>query len=81
MKVRVRLFAYARATVGLDILELDVPAPATIGEVRRAVGVAAPKLLPGLPYLSFAVNREYASDGASVGEDDDIACIPPPSGG
>ena len=81
MRLRVRLFAHARAVAGRDFMEVDIASPATIADLRRAIGVVEPKLLPGLPYLSFAINREFAAEGASIGEDDDIACIPPTSGG
>jgi molybdopterin converting factor subunit 1 len=76
MVVRIRLFAQLRERAGTNELELDLPEGA---RVRDALAALAP-LAEGMP-LVMAVNREYASEDAPLSADDELALIPPVSGG
>lgn len=76
MRVRVRLFAMLRQRAGSDVLELDLPDDATVADALDAVG----DLAAGLP-LVLAVNREYAPREQRLGAGDELALIPPVSGG
>jgi molybdopterin converting factor subunit 1 len=75
--VHVRLFAALRERAGRSAVELDLPAGARVGDVwsALALGGAEP------PSLAFAVNREYASREQALAEGDEVALIPPVSGG
>lgn len=76
MRVRVRLFAVLRERAGAAELELDLPDGACVGDaVARLQGLA-----PDLP-LVMAVNREYARSDALLAANDELALIPPVSGG
>lgn len=81
MKVRVLLFAAAREAAGTGQIELQLPEQATIGELRRELGVQVPKLANLLPQVMFAVDAAYARDEDAVRPNCEIACIPPVSGG
>jgi len=81
MKVRVKLFAVARELAGRDALAIDLPAGASVADVRRAVEKSCPALIGVLPHALWAVDATYASDITPVGEQSDIAMIPPVSGG
>ena len=76
MKVRVRLFAVLRERAGARELELDLPEGARVRDALDAVG----ELAAGLP-LVMAINREYADREAVLHADDELALIPPVSGG
>jgi MoaE-MoaD fusion protein len=76
MKVRVRLFAVLRERAGARELELDLPDGARVRDALAAVG----DLAAGLPLL-MAVNREYADEDVALNADDELALIPPVSGG
>jgi MoaE-MoaD fusion protein len=76
MHVRVRLFAMLRQRAGRDVLELELPDSATVGDALDAVG----DLAAGLP-LVLAVNREYAPRSQRLAAGDELALIPPVSGG
>jgi MoaE-MoaD fusion protein len=80
MRLTVRLFAGLRERVGAPTLDLDVPEAGTVADVLGALD-ATP--LAGLPERSFivAVNREYADPGVAVRAGDEVALIPPVSGG
>jgi molybdopterin converting factor subunit 1 len=76
MKVRVRLFAVLRERAGAREIEVDLPDGARVRDALAAVG----DLAVGMPLL-MAVNREYADEDALLRADDELALIPPVSGG
>lgn len=81
MKVRVKLFAVAKHAAGAEAIELEVPADAVVADVRTALLAAVPALAPAARHLLFAVDAEYARDLTPVAATQEIACIPPVSGG
>lgn len=76
MVVRVRLFAQLRERAGRSELELELPDGARVADALAAVG----ELAGGLP-LVMAVNREYASEDRRLEPSDELALVPPVSGG
>ncbi len=76
MRVTVRLFAQLRERAGRSELELELPDGARVRDALAAVG----DLAAGLPVV-MAVNREYADEGAALAPGDELALIPPVSGG
>lgn len=81
MKIRIKLFAAARQTAARDQIELELPAGATVADVRTALLQRLPALAPIEAHIRFAVGRRYASDQTTVEPGDEVACIPPVSGG
>ena len=82
MTVRVRLFAILRERAGSDSVELDLADGATVGDALKALakhpGLSeALRLIP----VGTAVNREYAGPDAELRPNDELALIPPVSGG
>lgn len=76
MVIRVRLFAMLRERAGARELELELPDGARVRDaLDRVDGLAG-----GLP-LVMAVNREYADADAPLAAGDELALIPPVSGG
>src|SRR5688500_11274749 len=76
MTVRVRLFAMLRERAGADEIELELPEGA-----RVADALARLEDLAGGLSLVMAVNREYAAPDARLTAGDELALIPPVSGG
>ena len=76
MRVTVRLFAILRERAGRDRLELDLPEGARVADALREVD----HLAGGLS-LVMAVNREYAAADQPLEAGDELALIPPVSGG
>ena len=74
MKITVRLFAGLRERAGADHVELDLPDDARASDVLAAMG-----LLPG--QCIVALDREYARPDELVRADQEVALIPPVSGG
>lgn len=81
MRVTVRLFARLRELAGADTLTVEVADPATVAEVWRAATTAAPALVPFERALSCAVNASFSRMSQKVSEGDDVAFLPPVSGG
>jgi molybdopterin converting factor subunit 1 len=79
--VRVKLFAAARQLVGADVVDVEVDGPATVAGTRRALVEQFPALSKLAKHALFAVNAEYASSETPISPEDEIACIPPVSGG
>jgi molybdopterin synthase catalytic subunit len=76
VRVTVRLFAQLRERAGRSSLELDLPDGACVRDAIAAVG----DLAEGVPVV-MAVNREYAGEDAVLSADDELALVPPVSGG
>ena len=75
MKVSVRLFAVLRERAGRNIVEVELPDGATVRDAIAALPVAQ-----GVPVV-MAVNREVAAEDVVLRPDDELALIPPVSGG
>jgi molybdopterin synthase catalytic subunit len=82
MRVEVRLFAILRERAGCGSLELDLADGATAADALAATGERA-----GLGeelarmQIAVAVNREYVRGDAVLADGDEVALIPPVSGG
>ena len=81
MRVTVRLFARLRDLAGTGELVRDVPAPATVQTVWKSLTAEMPALVEYEGTMSVAVNAEYAKMAATVRDGDEVAFLPPVSGG
>lgn len=82
MTVRVRLFAILRERAGSDWVEVDLDEQATVADAVRELSnlPALSGVLERLP-VQIAVNREYATRATHLSANDELALIPPVSGG
>lgn len=79
MKVTVRCFASVRELLGAERLEVEVPDGTTVEGLKAILAERAPAL-SRLP-LAQAVNRGYAAPDRALADGDEVAFIPPISGG
>ena len=77
----VRLFARLRDLAGTGEMVRDVEAPATVQTIWRALVADFPALAAYEKSMSVAVNADYSRMSAPVGEGDEVAFLPPVSGG
>jgi molybdopterin converting factor subunit 1 len=76
----VRLFAGLRERAGADRVEVELPEGASVADLLAAMGsTPVGELAPRSCIV--ALNREYADEDAVVGESDEVALVPPVSGG
>lgn len=81
MRVTVKLFARLRDIAGAEELTRDIGAGATIGSVWRELAGEFPALAQYERSISTAVNLDYARMTTEVRDGDEIAFLPPVSGG
>ena len=80
MKTKVLLFGITREILGGNTYEADLLPGGTVGQLKSMLVERFPKL-EGLASLMVAVNNEYAKDEQPIGPNDEVALIPPVSGG
>ncbi len=80
MQFRVRLFASLREEVGQETVVLELGNPATVADLLRAFADTFPHAL-SVGQAIVAVNQEVANREARVEASDEIAFLPPVSGG
>ena len=76
MRVVVRLFAGLRELAGTGQRELELPGDASVRDVWPLLGLGDEP-----PGLLYAVNKQYAEAAQALADGDEVALIPPVSGG
>jgi MoaE-MoaD fusion protein len=76
MRISVKLFAALRERAGVRERELDLPPGATVGDVWRELDLGDEP-----DGLLYALNRAYVERLAALADGDEVALIPPVSGG
>ncbi len=79
--VRVRLFAVQRELAGTREVALELPSAATVASAWDALVAVHPTLAPGRDSVRFARNGDYADATTALRDGDEVAMIPPVSGG
>ena len=80
MTITVQIFARARELAGAGEAILALNDGTTVGELRTALAERFP-LRELLAVSRIAVNHEFAADSIVLRESDEVAVIPPVSGG
>lgn len=80
MNVSVRLFASAREAAGVGQVQLDLPTGATVRDAIAAIAREHPPV-GGIHAVLIAKNRDYVELDEPLAEGDELAVIPPVSGG
>ena len=81
IRVHVRLFAMQREIAGTRDLELDLADGATLESAWDALVERFPRLAPGRAAVRFARNGAYTDASTALAHGDEVAMIPPVSGG
>jgi sulfur-carrier protein len=79
MKFKIKAFGITKDILGGRETVIEVEGK-TVGELRKLLITKYPQLA-GLRSLFIAVNSNYAEDQLQLNESDEIALIPPVSGG
>jgi molybdopterin converting factor subunit 1 len=80
MILTVHLFAAAKDLAGTDRVTVEVADGATVADLRAELAKNRP-LATMLSRCSFAVNQEFVGDEVAMQIGDEVAVIPPVSGG
>ncbi len=81
MQVRVLFFGGLREALGTKESAEELPEGATVGFLREVLAARAPVMQALEGRLRIAVNQEFAEDGAPLRDGDEVALLPPVSGG
>ena len=81
MTVNIRLFAIVKERAGAGELSLELPDGATVAAAGRAIIERFPVLEDFEARVAYAVNREYVPRETVLHDGDELAMIPPVSGG
>jgi molybdopterin synthase catalytic subunit len=81
VRVTVRLFGGLREAVGARQLELRLPDGASAAELRALLAESHPPFADLGARVRLSVNRSFAADDAVLADGDEVAFLPPVSGG
>jgi len=81
MRVTIRLFGRLHDLAGASVLERDIDAPATAAGAWQRLSAEVPALAPYAQSVSVAVNADFARMTTGLEDGDEVAFLPPVSGG
>ena len=81
MKIEVRLFSILREKIGKSEISLEIPEGSSCSDIFSLLQDEQEGLKPLLERCALAVNGEYAGRGVSLSAGDEVAILPPVSGG
>ena len=81
MRVRLRFFAALRERAGASELARELARPTTVGALWDDLRRERPRLAEFRGAVAFAVNQEYVDSKRTLQDNDEVAFIPPVSGG
>jgi MoaE-MoaD fusion protein len=81
MEIRVLFFGVLKDLVGSGAEPLRLPEGATLSDVVEHYAARIPKLKDWAPSIAISVNQEYAALNTRLNADDEVALLPPVSGG
>jgi MoaE-MoaD fusion protein len=81
MQVRILFFGILREMVGKSVDLIDLPEGASVRDALARYESQVPRLKESLSSLALAVNQQYAGPDTKLSADDEVALLPPVSGG
>ncbi|MFQ5940898.1 MAG: molybdopterin converting factor subunit 1 [Nitrososphaerales archaeon] len=81
LSVRVKLFASVRELVGKDEISVSLANQTTVGALRKKISEQYPVVSSKKITFVVAVNHKVANDSMPISHQDDVAILPPVSGG
>ena len=81
MRVHVLAFAWAKDAIGAERIQAEAPEGATVEGLMRQLAESHPRLAARVEALTIAVNEEFVGPDFPLSAGDEVALIPPISGG
>jgi MoaE-MoaD fusion protein len=81
MRVRVLFFGMLQEMAGQPSDWMDLPAGASVGDLLNLCARQSPAMKAAMPSLAIAVNQQYSAAGTTLHDGDEVALLPPVSGG
>tara|TARA_B100001029_G_C15024837_1_gene432918 strand:- start:457 stop:708 length:252 start_codon:yes stop_codon:yes gene_type:complete len=81
LKINILLFANLKEIANQSSLQLDVPETTIVADIIDIVKKEIPNLVPYFESIMIAVNMTYVENSYKLNNNDEVALIPPASGG
>ncbi len=81
MKVKVKYFAVCREMFNRDEEEMELPDGAVLMDVLKRLEAEWPEIPEYYEVMQMSVNWEYATEQTELSDGDEVALIPPVTGG
>ena len=81
MKIKVKFFASYKEAVGTDEMDLEMEDGSEVSQLLEAVKTIHPTIGEMMEPLIVSVNKEYATFDKVLKDGDEVALLPPVSGG
>ena len=81
MLVKVKCFAWAYEVTGTDEIEVEMKESAKVSDLREILSQKFPEFSGRMESIAVSINQEFVGEGAIISSSDEIALIPPISGG
>lgn len=81
MEINILFLGPARDLSGIERISFEVPSEATAAVIRTAIAAKFPRIAAALPTMRLAVNQTFVTDEHLLRAGDEVALIPPVSGG
>lgn len=81
MRVHVLFFGMLKDVTGFSSEQIELPEPASLDNVWNAYAARFPQIEQLKPHLRMALNHEFSLPGAALSSGDEVAFLPPVSGG
>lgn len=81
MRIQVKLFAILREQAGQSETSLELPEGATVQIARKQLIQSLPAIASSMDRVAFAINLDYARPESILHDGDELAVLPPVSGG
>jgi molybdopterin synthase catalytic subunit len=81
MQVRVKFFGMLKEVAGRESDTLGLPEGSSVADLLHRCAASSPDLKEYFPVIAVALNHEYSERDVTLHEGDEVALIPPVSGG
>ncbi|MBE17568.1 MAG: hypothetical protein CMH79_02290 [Nitrospinae bacterium] len=81
MLVKVKCFAWAFEVTGSEEIEIEIKESAKVSDLRECLSQKYPQFSGRMESIAVSINQEFAGEGSIISASDEIALIPPISGG
>ncbi len=81
IRIKVRFFALIRDRAKVPGIEMQIEHGASVSSAIESIAERMPQLAPLLPRIACAVNQSYVDRNTLLHDGDELALIPPVSGG
>ena len=81
MKVKVKYFAVCHEMFGRDEEDMDLPEGAVLMDILKRLEEEVPEIAEFYEIMQMSVNWDYATPATQLSDGDEVALIPPVTGG